>query len=200
MKTLNLLLTFIIAAVLTSCGNTASEKTATDEPEKNTSQADDYYFNFTVDGKPVHVNPDNILTSYNNFSGKIEFKIFAGNEGGPQLILTIPNDMSKPSTTPSGSSEAGYSISQGSVSLQDYPEKGDTFNSFDFTANPPLTPVPDAIIVTSSEKLGEEGRAITGTVNVVTIPGNNPKNDPTVKPYTITGKFRVKHLFKGDKF
>lgn len=200
MKQFIILPGFIILFFLISCGNEAAEKTISSNPEKSASTSEDYYVDFTVDGKPVHVGEDNILTSYNNFSGKIEFKIFAGNEGGPQLILTIPNDMSKPSTTPSGSSEAGYSISQGSVSLQDYPEKGDTFNSFDFTANPPLTPVPDAIIVTASEKLGEEGRIITGTINVVTIPGNNPKNDPAVKPYTITGKFRVKHLFKGDKF
>lgn len=54
--------------------------------------------------------------------------------------------------------------------------------------------------MTASEKTGYEGPIITGTVNVVTIPGNNPQNDPAVKPYTITGKFRVKHLFKGDKF
>jgi len=200
MKYLISLPIFIAAIFLASCGNTGSEKAPTTEPEKTVSQKGDYFVDFTVDGKPVHVGEDNILTSYNNFSGKIEFKIFAGNEGGPQLVLTIPNDMSKPSSTPSGSAEAGYSISQGSVSLQDYPEKGLTFNSYDFTANPPLTPVPDAIVVTASELLGEEGRIITGTINVTTIPGNNPANDPTVKPYTITGKFRVKHLFKGEKF
>lgn len=186
--------------LLFSCGNASSEKEATNETEKTTSPKEDYYFEYTIDGKSFKVDADNILTSYNSYQGKTEFKIFAGTEGAEQLILTIPHDMSKSSSTASGSPEAGNSISQGSVSLQDYPEKGYTFNSYDFMVNPKPTPVPDAIVITESEKLGEEGRIITGTFNVTTIPGENSKNDPVIKPYTINGKFKIKHLFKGEKF
>lgn len=196
MKQSILLSSFIISLFLLSCGNESSEKTVSNEQEKSTSKSDNYYLDFTIDGKSVHVGEENILTSYNNFNGKTEFKIFAGNEGGPQLVLTIPYDMSRPSSTPSGSPEAGNSISQGSVSLQDYPSKGNTFNSYDFMANPKQTPTPDAIVITSSEKLKEEGRIITGTINVSTIPAN----DPASTPYMISGKFKIKHLFKGEKF
>ncbi len=186
-----------IIILLASCGNASSEATTkTDETEKPSYPKEDYYFEYAIDGKPFRVSTDDILTSYNSYQGKSEFKIYAGTEGSPQLVLTIPHDMSKPSSTASGSPEAGNSISQGSVSLQDYPTKGNTFNSYDFMANPKQAPTPDAIVITASEKLGEEGHIITGTINVSLISGNDPAN----KPYKITGKFKIKHLFQGAKF
>jgi len=199
MKNIFLVPAFVITTSLLSCGNAASEKTTGGEAEKMASQNDSYYFDFTVDGKSLHVKESDILTTYNDFGGKTEFKIFAGAEGEPQLVLTIPNDMSKPSSTPSGSPEAGSSIAQGSLSLQGYPQKGYTFNNYDFLANPKPAPVPDAILITASEKAGEEGRIITGTINTTTFAGD-PGTDPANKPYTITGKFRIKHLFNGTKF
>ncbi len=188
---------FASIIILASCGNATSENTTkTNEAENTIPPKEDYYFEYAIDGKLFRVNPDDILTSYNSYQEKTEFKIFAGTEGSPQLVLTIPHDMSNPSNTASGSPEPGNSISQGSVSLQDYPTKGNTFNSYDFMANPKQAPTPDAIVITASEKLGEEGRIITGTINVSTISGN----DPTSKPYKITGKFKIKHLFQGAKF
>lgn len=199
MKNLFLLPVIMIAASLISCSNSSPEKATAEGAEKSAPSNDSYYFDFTVDGKPVHVKEGDILTTYNDFGNKTEFKIFAGAEGEPQLVLTIPNDMSKPSSTPSGSPEAGSSIAQGSLSLQGYPQKGYTFNSYDFLANPKPAPVPDAILITASEKAGEEGRIITGTINTTTVAGD-PGTDPANKPYTITGKFRIKHLFNGTKF
>lgn len=161
-----------------------------------TTGGSDTYFEFSVDGKTFTVSDDDVTTSYNKFGNKTEFKIFAGEN--PSLTLTIPNDMSKPSSTASGGA-VGTAIAQGSVSLQNYPDASHTFNSFDYMANPPQTPVADAIVITASELIGTEGRLISGTINVTTVPDSD-NNAPANKPYKIVGKFKVKHLFKGDPF
>lgn len=192
MKNLFALL-FVAAFAVSACNSNKSEsKEAAPAAGKTTATGE--FFEFSVDGKPFTVNSEDVLTSYNEFGKLKEFKIFAGKEGGATLTITIPNDMSQPSSTPSGVDEAGNTISQGSVSLQGYPEKGDTYNNYDFMANPPLPVVPDAVVVSASEKVGEEGRLISGSINTKTVA------DASGKQYTIVGKFTIKHLFKGLKF
>lgn len=190
----------LIAAIM-SCGNSSTEKSNA-TADNNQPSSKDFYFDYTIDGKEIHLTQDDILTTYNEFEDgkKIEFKIFAGKENGPQLLLTIPTNMSKPSTTPNGSPEPGNSISQGSVSLQAYPKKEFTFNSYDFLVNPKPAPKADAIIITNSEKLGDDARVITGTINTTVLGGENKSNDPDIKDRAIVGKFRIKHEFKGIKF
>lgn len=188
MKTL-FALSLISLCVFSACNSKNNEVYAAE----NTAQTGEY-FEFSVDGKTYSVAKDDVLTTYNEFGKATEFKVYAGKEGEPSLTLTIPANMGQASSTPSGSVDPGNSISQGSVSLQGYPEKGMTYNNFDFLANPPLQPVADAIIITSSEPVGKEGRIITGTINTTTIP------DPGGKPYVIKGKFRIEHTFSGYKF
>lgn len=188
-----IILSLFTIACLTACNSNKANPEATDPAAKSDTNN---YFEFSVDGKNFTVNQQDVLTTYNEFGSIKEFKIFAGKEGEPSLTLTIPNDMSKASSTPSGSSEAGNNISQGSVSLQGYPQKADVFNNFDFMANPPLQPVADAIVITNSEKIGEEGRRITGTINTKTVADASSAG----KQYTITGKFKVEHKFNGLKF
>jgi hypothetical protein len=175
--------------LLSACANSPKNNKAT--------VSSDTYFEFSVDGKTFTVSEDAVSTSYNKFGDKTEFKIFAGEN--PSLTLTIPNDMSKPSSTPSGGA-VGTAIAQGSASLQNYPDASHNFNSFDYMATPPQTPVADAIVITTSELIGTEGRLISGTINVTTVPDSNNNSDPANKPYKIVGKFKVKHLFKGDPF
>lgn len=186
-----LLLALISLCILSACNSKNNEFSATETSSKNGE-----YFEFYIDEKTFTLTKDDVLTTYNEFGKVSEFKIYAGKEGEPSLTLTIPANMGKPSSTPSGSDEAGSSIAQGSVSLQGYPEKGLTYNNFDFLANPPLVPVADAIIITSSEAVGEESRIITGTINTTTIPGA----DADAKAYVIKGKFRIEHTFSGYKF
>ena len=106
--------------------------------------------------------------------------------------------MSKPSNTPNGSPESGNILSQGSVSLQNYPAKGNTFNSYDAFLKPSPEVIPNAIIITKSEAFKDKGRIITGTINTIVSGGENKQNDPTTKDHFINGNFRVKHFFNGS--
>lgn len=100
-----------------SCSKTEAIQSGEEiNPKENTNE---FYFDYSIDGKAFSVNEDDILTTYNEFGAtQKEFKIFAGKDQERSLILTITSDMSKPSTTPNGSAEAGNPLSQGSVSLQ----------------------------------------------------------------------------------
>jgi len=167
------------------------------QPSSPATSSGGLYFDFTVDGKEMHVAEDDVLTTYDEISGNKIFKIFAGKDGETSLVVTIPQDMTKASTTPSGSTDYDDNITQGSVSLQNYPEKNYTSNSFDTNSAETSVPVADAVVVTSSEKTTGEERVIIGTINVKTFGGDNSSNDPNVKDHVITGKFKVTHDFSG---
>lgn len=189
---------FLALFLVIACSKNESSAGSSEVAQAGSSE--DVYFEYTIDGQSVKLAPEDLLSTYQKFGDNVEFKIFSGKEDGPRLLLIITQDMSKPSSTPSGSEEPGSPLRQGSVSLQDYPTKGLTSNSYDGFANPKPTITQDAILVTSSEKVGEEGRMITGTFNVTVLGGENADNDPSIKDRKVTGKFRVKHLFSGEKF
>ena len=202
-KTILLIITLTIISLL-SCNNSGSNAT-TNVNENNAIQSDKLYFDFTIDGKEIHIKEEDVLTSYNEIALKTGgkrtvFKIMAGNYGEVSLVLTTPKDMTKPSSTPSGSTNFDEEITQGSVSLQGFPEKGYTFNNFETTYPERAIPVADAIVITSSERMGDEGRIITGTIKTKVFGGDNSKNDPNIKDRIIIGKFRVKHTFRDIKF
>ena len=195
------ILFYSFAMLVMACGNNAgTDKT---QPSENNSTAapkeDELYFNFTIDGKPQQIDAADISTSYNVTSKDSVFKIFAGKDGGLTLLLTIPHNMAAPSSTPSGSPDYALNITQGSVSLQNYPKPTFTFNSFGTTDPKESVVTPDAIVVTASEKV-KDGRIITGTINVKVFGGDNKQNDPDIKDYIIAGKFRIKHEFRGSEF
>lgn len=195
-KTLSLILMTLMLGLIFGCsGNKMQQESAKSE------KSEAFYFEYTIDGEAYTLDTTDILTTYNEFSATDrEFKIFAGKEQGPNLVITLISDLSKPSSTANGSPEAGSKLNQGSVSLQNYPTKGFTFNSYDYLLNPKPEIIADAVVITNSEQLGEIGRILTGTINVVVRGGENKQNDPAIKDYTIKGKFRIKHLFKGLKF
>lgn len=163
----------------------------------NALDKNDTYFRFDVDGQSFSIEDENISSTYHDYNDHTEFKIFAGADGSPSLMLTIVAPMKGPSSTPSGSAEPGNPLGQGSVSLQNFPEKGETNNNYDFLDGNKAAPVPDAINITAIDPAGKDATFITGTTSTITVASGN---DPLKKTYKITGKFRIKHQFTGDKF
>lgn len=197
MKKLIAIMICIVCTMLFACNsNTETSK----ESNETKASGDGYYFDFSIDGKEFHLTENDILTSYNEFGTDKEFKIFAGKEEGPNLVINLVSDMSKPSNTPNGTPNSADKLGQGSVSLQNYPQKGLTFNSYDYLLNPKPEVIPDVVVITNSEKVGDKGRIITGTINVMVKGGENKQNDPAIKDYVIKGKFRIMHEFKGLSF
>jgi hypothetical protein len=196
------LILFVAVAFISliACNSAASKSELETQTSKVNSEAEKFYFEFVVDGKTISINPSDITTSYNVTSKDTVFKILAGAYEAVTLVLTVPHDMAKPSSTPSGSTNYDLQITQGSVSLQNYPEKNLTFNSFDTGEPATAIEVPDAIVITSSEKIGKEYRIITGTIRVKLFGGDNKLNDPAIKDRDITGKFRIQHFFNGYIF
>ncbi len=190
--------TFILILILTLSTFYSCNSKSKNEAKQAISQ-DDYYFIFSIDGKEIKINPDDVLTSYNASLPKPTFKIMAGNYGEISLVLTTTADMAKPSSTPSGSTNYDEQITQGSVSLQNYPEKNYVFNSFDKGSASTSVPVPNAFVITKTERVSD-GRIITGTFNVKVFGGDNSKNDPNIKDRMVIGKFRLKHTFSDTKF
>ncbi|MEO7311339.1 MAG: hypothetical protein ABIX01_13135 [Chitinophagaceae bacterium] len=194
----------IATTFLTGCGSGSTggdTKTSGNNSTTETSspKSDALYFDFTVDGKEMHIAADDISSSYDATKKDTTFKIFAGKAGDPTLLIIIPHNVAGPSSTPNGSPDFAMNITQGSVSLQNYPEKNYTTNSFNTVYPEMSVPTPGAVVVTNSELAGDEGRFITGTINVKTY-GEKSHTDPKDTDHTITGKFRIKHEFKGNKF
>ncbi|WP_435353724.1 hypothetical protein [Emticicia sp. SJ17W-69] len=191
-NSLPLAILFVFIGFL-SCNNSRNTN------ENAATQKEDLYFTFTIDDKEVSIPSEEISTSYNTALKKPVFKIFAGEYGKINLLLATTEDVTKPSSTPSGSKNFDDEITQGSVSLQNFPEKNYTSNSFNTNFPASSIPVPDAIVITESKRFGEKYRIITGKINVKVF-GGDATNDPKVSDHIIVGKFRVKHEFSDVKF
>lgn len=169
-----------------------------------TAPKGELYFNFAADGKAYEIAADDVSSTFNNFNGHPAFKIYAGADGEKGVLLTIPKDMKGPSSTPNGSKDFNDNITQGSVSLIDYPEKGYTTNSFN-TVYPEMSQIiPDAVVITSIEEDGKDAKIITGTFNAKTY-GSHSKNNTDTKDidHDVKGKFRIRHVFNsmsGERF
>ncbi|MCP9752774.1 hypothetical protein [Ferruginibacter sp. HRS2-29] len=189
------LLCFAVVASLISCSG--NDKKTTDPAGATTSgerSSGDLYFDYTVDGKPMQIAAADISASYYVTGDKKVFKIFAGKEGEPNVLLVIPHDMTQPSSTPNGSKDYDQQITQGSVSLQNYPEKNYTTNSFNTTYDEMSVVIPDAVVIISSEKEADKARIITGTFNATTY-GEKDSKDPKNTNHKVSGKFRIRHEF-----
>ncbi|MEO5948600.1 MAG: hypothetical protein ABIP79_17425 [Chitinophagaceae bacterium] len=189
---------FAVTTLFACNSNTGSDKTS----DSKTANSGNLYFDYTIDGKEMHVDAADIMSTYRANNTDTVFTIHAGKENGTTLLLTIPHDMTKPSTTPSGSPDYKMNISQGSASLQNYPEKNYISNSFNGTYPEKSPVITDAIVVTATEAQGEEARIITGTFNIKTY-SDNKETDPKQTDHDIKGKFRIKHEFSsinGGKF
>lgn len=162
------------------------------------------YFEFTVDGKPFSVAAEDISSTFRAVGDHAEFKVFAHKEGNPGITLVVNNAMTGPSKTPNGSPVVESGISQGSLSLQEFPEKGYTTNSFNAIYPEMAVVVPDAVVITSIVEDGEKAKIVTGTFDTKTW-GTHSKGTPDPKDtdHVVKGKFSIRHEFNsmtGDKF
>ena len=133
-----------------------------------------------------------------------ELKVFAGKQGATGVSLVVPGPMTGPSTTPNGSPIVESGISQGSVSLHEFPEKGYTTNSFNATYPEMAVVVPNAVVITAIDADGKDAKIVTGTFEAKTF-GSHSKGTPDPKDtdHQVKGRFRIRHEFNsmsGDRF
>ncbi len=160
MKLLLLIQIFTTVFIL-SCRNTTGSAT---KPSDAEGRKKGFYFDYILDGKESHADAADIVSTYYPYKHN-QFTIYAGKEDSVNVLLTVWRDIRKTSLTPSGSADPVMNIIQGSISLQDYPEKNYTSHSYN-NSSPEATPiVPNAIVITGSEKEGDTARIITGTTN-----------------------------------
>lgn len=189
----------IILSTIFSCNSSTTKANDKANETTNESQKEEFYLKFTIDGKEVNIPIEEVSTTYNAALKKPVFKIMAGDYGKINLLLATTADVSKPCSTPSGSANFEDEITQGSVSLQNYPEKNYTSNSYNMGDEKSKVILPDAIVITKSTRFGDKYRIIEGKTNV-TVFGGDPGKDPNVKDRKIVGSFRVKHEFTDVKF
>jgi hypothetical protein len=190
MKNYKILLLTAVMALFFSCNKA---------PDADGSSDTEYYFIFTIDGKEVNIPVEEVSTTYNNALKKPVFKILAGEYGKINLMLVTTEDVTKPSSTPSGSENYDDQIKQGSVSLQNYPEKNYTSNSYNMGTPNSLVISPNAILITKSNRVGDLYRIIEGTFNTKVF-GGETGTDKNVSDHIVKGKFRLKHEFTDVKF
>jgi len=152
----------VLAAVfIFSCRNTTDSTVKTPGSE---AAIQNFYFDYIIDGREKHIDAADIVSNYYP-SKHNTFTIYAGEVDSALASLTVSRDIRKPSVTPSVAQDPNMNILTGSVSLQDYPEKNTTCNSYN-NSSPEATPViADAIVITGSEKEGDTARIITGSLH-----------------------------------
>ncbi len=169
-----------------------------------TARVGDRYFEFTVDGKSFSVDAGDVSSTFRSVGDHAEFKVFAGKQDTTGVSLVVNGPMTGPSSTPNGSPVVESGISQGSVSLHEFPEKGYTTNSFNATYPEMAVVVPDAVVITSIVADGKDAKIVTGTFDAKTY-GTKSKGaaDPKDTDHVVKGKFRIRHEFSslsGDRF
>ncbi len=200
MKKKLFLIAFLATLSVFSCNsnaNNSGEKTEVSaEVETN---SDDFYFTFSIDGKDYSIPAEEVSTTYNDALKKPVFKIMAGEYGKINVLLATTESVVGPSSTPSGSVNFEDEIKQGSVSLQNFPVKNYTSNSYNMGTPNSMVISPNAITITKSTRFKDEYRIIEGTFNT-TVFGGEAGTDKNVSDHKISGKFRLKHEFSGVKF
>lgn len=201
----------VLALALFACSSKPAEpgkgsiRETTGSAGRGTMAPDgDRYFEFTVDGKSFSVDPEDVSSTFSAVGDHAEFKIFAHKDGATGVSLVVTAPMEGPSSTPNGSPVVESGISQGSVSLQDFPEKGYTTNSFNAIYPEMAVVVPDAVVITTIVADGKDAKFVTGTFNAKTY-GSHSKGatDPKDTDHVVKGKFRIRHEFTsmtGDRF
>ncbi|MEJ7674278.1 MAG: hypothetical protein WKF59_16685 [Chitinophagaceae bacterium] len=100
--------------------------------DNKTTNSGDLYFDYTIDGKEMHVDVANISSTYTASKTDTIYHLDAhtAKEGDYALLLTVPHDMTKPSATLSGSPDPKLNIMGGSATLLNYPEKDNSSLSY----------------------------------------------------------------------
>ncbi len=195
----HVILTTLLALSLSSCGSNANPGSGTAAPsatDAGGSGSDGEYFSFSIDGKEMKIPAADVSTSYHDVDSSL--KILAGPDGGLSINLTIPHIQKCPCTVPAGSAVASDLLAQGSVSLQNYPQKPYAFNSWYLSMHE--APPGDAIRITDAGTPKDGYRYISGTFQAKVLKTESNGAAPDNKDYQITnGRFRVKHDLHGSK-
>jgi hypothetical protein len=189
----------VIVLGLVACSSKSSEPQGT-----GSAAGGDRYFELTVDGKAFRIDAADVSSTFRTVGNHAEFKVFAGKQDATGVSLVVIGPMTGPSSTPNGSTDVESGISQGSVSLHEFPEKGYTTNSFNATYPEMAVVVPDAVVITAIVADGANAKLVTGTFDAKTY-GSHSKGTPDPKDtdHVVKGKFRIRHEFtsmSGDRF
>ncbi len=191
---------FYLLILLSCMGcNSSSTPSGLNAQTLTNNSAQEFYFSFSIDGKPFSIPVEQVSTTYNNELKKPVFKIMAGEYGEINVLLATTESVTSPSSTPSGSQNFEDEIKQGSVSLQNFPIKNYTSNSYNMGTPQSMIISPNAINITKSTRVGDEYRIIEGKFNT-TVFGGEAGTDKNVADRKIEGKFRIKHEFTSVKF
>ena len=188
----------VLVLALVGCSSKAAEPSkgsgSAAATEGAKAPAGDLSFEFTVDGKSFSVEPGDVSSTFRSVGDHAELKVFAGKQGATGISLVVTSPMTGPSSTPNGSPVVESGLSQGSVSLHEFPEKGYTTNSFNATYPEMAVVVPDAVVITSIVADGKDAKIVTGTFNAKTY-GTHSKGTPDPKDtdHVVKGKFRIRH-------
>lgn len=183
------------AIAMLGCGNSTTSTSATGAAAtSDRATPGGEYFTFNLDGKPMSVPAEDVSTSY--YETDSTFKVFAGKDQEMSIVLTVPKVDICPCTIPAGSAEPGHILTQGSVSLLNYPQRPLGFNSWYLTMHD--APPADAIRITDLGAPKDGYRYVAGTFKARVLKTETNGDSPDNRDHEITdGKFRVKHDLHG---
>lgn len=195
MKTL---LCIFCAALLGGCQDSTSLQPGSQASQSGTAPAaitdsGDAYFRFAIDGKAMQIPIRDIITPA-KYDGS--FQVFAGPDRQMSIVLTVPNIAQCPCVVPAGSNDTGSNISQGSVSLQHFPNPGNGLNNWysGLDGVPPAR----AIEITKIEKQTDGSRWVTGFFSTTVLKTQSNGDGPENHDYVISdGQFRL-HVAASD--
>ena len=181
-----------IAVLLSSCqdstsGNDGASVGATGNSTSIVSSDSDAYFRFAIDGKAMQIPISDIITPA-KYDGS--FQVFAGPDRQMSIVLTVPNIAQCPCVVPAGSNDTSSTISQGSVSLQHFPNPGNGLNNWysGLDGVPPAR----AVEITKIEKQSDGSRWVTGLFSTTVLKTQSNGDGPENHDYVISdGQFRL---------
>jgi hypothetical protein len=158
-----------------------------------TSDAGAPFLSFRIDGEAFSIPAEQISTSY-QVDGTL--KIFAGDYRALGLVITVPDLAACPCRVPAGAVDADSPINQGSVSLQNHPDPGNTLNSW--YVGQPGVPNADAVVVTDLGQVHDGQRLISGEFRTRVLRTESNGDGAGNRDYELTdGRFRVAHAVHG---
>lgn len=189
MKTTIMSALFTLCVLLMAgCSKTADDDTAaTVSAIEAPAGADDQHFSFTIDGEPMHIAVADIYVSLGYGD---TLKVFAGAERKLSVTLTVPNVTNCPCVVPAGATAAGDELTQGSVSLQHYPNPGNGLNNWYLGLDG--TPPDHAIEITDIGTIVDGARYISGTFDTTVLKTQSNGDGPENRDYVVAGTFRLR--------
>lgn len=187
---MNALKCMLTVVLLTGCLDATPGETGTSSKANSAASSADKseaYFRFAIDGKAMQIAIDDISTPL-RYDGS--FQVFAGADRQMSVILTVPNVAGCPCVVPAGSIDPSSVISQGSVSLQHFPNPGNGLNNW-YSGMDGVVPA-RAIEITKIEKQADGSRWVAGLFSTTVLKTQSNGDGPENRDYEIRdGQFRL---------